>query len=137
MSNVECEGSFNATISMDTRYITVNKFKEFLPDIVISLGGNVFGGIKEMLLKYKGDFEHWSIMEEGRVLDMYKSLTTIFECPEDYFFEKIYSLSGSSTNNQSYYNAISEYVGKVVYPDFEYGNIYAIKSRKYFNVTYF
>lgn len=128
MSNVECEGSFNATISMDTRYITVNKFKEFLPDIVISLGGNVFGGIKEMLLKYKGDFEHWSIMEEGRVLDMYKSLTTIFECPEDYFFEKICSLSGSSTNNQSYYNAISEYVGKVVYPDFEYGNIYAIKN---------
>lgn len=128
MSNVECEGSFNATISMDTRYITVNKFKEFLPDVVISLGGNVFGGIKEMLLKFKGEFEHWSIMEDGHVVDMYKSLTTIFECPEDYFFKKISSLAADGSNDGVYIHSIKDYIDKVVYPDFGYGNIYAIKN---------
>lgn len=129
MSNVECDGSFNATVAMDTRYITVNKFKEFIPDIVISLGGNVFGGIKDMLLKYKGEFEHWSIQEEGRVVDMYKSITTIFECPNEYFFEKINAAADSAqTNNRKYFHSITNYINKVVYPEFEYGNIYAIKN---------
>lgn len=129
MSNVECDGSFNATIAMDTRYITVNKFKEFVPDIVISLGGNVFGGIKDMLLKYKGEFEHWSIQEDGRVVDMYKSITTIFECPYEYFFHKINAAIGNTqTNDREYFHSITHYINKVVYPEFEYGNIYAIKN---------
>lgn len=129
MSNVECDGSFNATVAMDTRYITVNKFKEFIPDIVISLGGNVFGGIKDMLLKYKGEFEHWSIQEEGRVVDMYKSITTIFECPNEYFFGKINAAADNAqTNDREYFHSITNYINKVVYPEFEYGNIYAIKN---------
>lgn len=129
MSNVECDGSFNATIAMDTRYITVNKFKDFVPDIVISLGGNVFGGIKDMLLKYKGEFEHWSIQEEGKVVDMYKSITTIFECPNEYFFEKINAAADNAqTSDRKYFHSITNYINKVIYPEFEYGNIYAIKN---------
>lgn len=128
MSNVDCDGALNLSVSTDTRYITVNKFKELLPDIVISFGGNVFGGIKEELLKFKGEFRHWSIQEDGRVVDMYKSLDTIFECSAEYFFSKANEMASSSKNDEVYYNKFKEYNDKVVYPEFEYGNIYAIKN---------
>lgn len=128
MSNVDCDGALNLSVSTDTRYITVNKFKELLPDIVISFGGNVFGGIKEELLKFKGEFRHWSIQEDGRVVDMYKSLDTIFECPAEFFFTKANETASSSKNDEVYYNQFKEYNDKVVYPEFEYGNIYAIKN---------
>lgn len=128
MSNVDCDGALNLSVSTDTRYITVNKFKELLPDIVISFGGNVFGGIKEELLKFKGEFRHWSIQEDGRVVDMYKSLDTIFECPAEYFFAKANEMASNSKNDEVYYNQFKEYNDKVVYPEFEYGNIYAIKN---------
>lgn len=129
MSNVQCQNGVNVSVAMDTRYITIAKFKEMLPNIVISLGGNVYGGIKEMLRKYKGEFEHWSIEEAGKVVDMFQSITNIFECPTTYFFEKMIENSNSDyRNDKLYYKTITQYTSRVFYPEFEYSNIYAIEK---------
>jgi 2-succinyl-5-enolpyruvyl-6-hydroxy-3-cyclohexene-1-carboxylate synthase len=129
MSNVRCQNGVNVSVAMDTRYITIAKFKDMLPDIVISFGGNVFGGVKEMLRKYKGEFNHWSIEETGKVVDMFQSITNIFECPATYFFKKMIELSDSDyTNDKLYYKKITQYTSGVSYPEFEYSNIYAIEK---------
>lgn len=128
MSNVQCEGSIHTSVCMDTRYITDSKFETLIPDIVISYGYNITQGLKEMLRKYSGKFEHWLIQEDGRVIDMYKGLTTIFECPPSYFFKRCNEYYNNIQNNMVYYNILKEYAESVKYPEFEYCNIYGIQQ---------
>lgn len=129
MANMECDGTINSSVCMDNRYISTSKFKEIMPDIVISYGHNIVSGLKEMLRHFAGQFEHWLIEEDGRVVDLYKSITTIFECPPVYFFKYCNAHTENNlANNMQYHNMLKEYADKVLIPDFEYSNIYAIKK---------
>jgi 2-succinyl-5-enolpyruvyl-6-hydroxy-3-cyclohexene-1-carboxylate synthase len=129
MSNLELEESINTSVCMDSRYVTNKKVKELLPDIVISFGGNIMSGIKEQLRKFAGDFEHWLIQEDGRVVDLYKSITTIFECSPKYFFSYCNRMvSEKVKNDRQYYNQWKAYEDGVVIPEFPYSNVYAIKE---------
>lgn len=128
MSNVDLEEGLNLNVCMDARYVTNKKVKELLPDIVISFGGNIFSGVKEQLRKFAGQFEHWLIQEDGRVVDLYKSITTIFECKPEHFFQYCVESAGSAKNDHVYYKALKQYVDSVVYPDFPYSHVYAIKE---------
>lgn len=129
MGNIEGEYVINPTLCMETRYITAHKFKEFLPDIVITFGGNFTSGIKDMLRKFAGEFEHWLIKEDGKVVDVFKSLNTIFECTPEYFFEYFNSHVGDDANNNLvYHKSIKQYHDSVIIPEFKFSNIYAIKE---------
>ena len=128
MSNLEIEEGLNFNVCMDARYTISSKVKELLPDIVISFGGNIFSGIKEQLKKQWGNFEHWLIQEDGSVIYFFKSLTTIFECKPSYFFEMCDELNVSGMNDKLYYNQLKEYVDSVIYPEFEWSHVYAIKE---------
>ena len=127
MANIPRDMAFNPTLCMEGRYITDKKFAEFLPDIVISFGGNMMAGLKNLLRKNAGEFEHWSIREDGNVCDMYKSLRNIFECTPEEFFTRIASLS-QGKNDQQYFNMLKQYEQSVIIPKFEYCNILAIKE---------
>lgn len=128
MSNMHIEGAINTFVCMDTRFVTSNKFKSLMPDIVISYGNNIAQGLKEMLRKFPGEFEHWLIQPDGKVIDMYKSITTIFECTPEYFFKYCNDSAMDNTNDFLYYNQVKEYSDSVIIPDFKYCNIYAIKK---------
>lgn len=128
MGNVSCDGSINTSVCFETKYVTKEKFQEMMPDIVISYGNNITQGLKQMLRRNHGKFEHWLIQEDGRVIDMYKSLTTIFECPIDYFFQRCNEYAKDRKNSLEYHNLISQYANSIQYPDFPYCSIYAIKE---------
>ena len=113
----------------DTRYITEKKFAEFVPDVVISYGGNIISGVKDMLRKYAGKYEHWLIQEDGTVVALVKSITIIFECKAEYFFERrVDGIDDRQKNDLAYHNVIKEYAESVICPDFIYSNVWAIKS---------
>lgn len=129
MANIYAGGGINTSLCFDTRYITEKKFAEFVPDIVISYGGNIMSGVKDMLRKYAGKYEHWLIQEDGTVVDLFKSITTIFECKAEYFFERcVKSVDDQQKNDLVYHNAIKKYAESVIYPDFVYSNVWAIKN---------
>lgn len=129
MSNMECDGALNTSICLDNRYIADHQFEKMLPDIVISYGGNIVQGLKELLRHFAGKFEHWLIQEDGSVVDMYKSLTTIFECSPVYFFKYCNThISDNVKNNMQYYNLLIQHSERVIIPDFEYSNIFAIRK---------
>lgn len=129
MSNIELEEGLNLSVCMDTRYVIPKKFKEFMPDIVISFGGNIFSGLKEQLRKFAGVFEHWLVQEDGRVVDLYKSITTVFECKPEYFFRYcVNRAEDGAKNDGNYYGALKKYADSVIYPDFPYSHVYAIKE---------
>ena len=128
MSNIDAENGINLDVGMDTRFITNKKMEELLPDIVISFGGNVYGGIKEELKKFYGDFEHWLIQEDGRIVDLFKSITNVFESTPEYFFQKANKANENGKNDKIYYTEIKEYIDSIKYPDFRFSHVYAIKE---------
>lgn len=129
MSNVQIKHSLNLNVCMDARYATKNKVKELLPDIVISFGGNIFSGVKEQLQKFNGSFEHWLIQDDGRIVDLYKSLTTVFECTPNYFFKTVMAnTTETDLNDMNYYKKFKEYVDSVRIPEFRYSHVYAIQQ---------
>ena len=82
-----------------------------------------------MLRWFNGKYEHWSIQPDGSVVDMYNSLTTIFECSPQYFFKYMNEHSNSKQcNNLIYYKSIKQYAGSVEYPNFRYSSTYVIKN---------
>ncbi|MDY4576878.1 MAG: 2-succinyl-5-enolpyruvyl-6-hydroxy-3-cyclohexene-1-carboxylic-acid synthase [Anaerobutyricum hallii] len=127
MSNLDIESGLNFNICMDERYININKVKEILPDIIISFGGNIFSGIKDQLRKFPNKVSHWLIQENGEVCDLFKNLTTIFECTPIEFFD-YFNEHSQGANNREYYSMLREYVDSVVYPEFEWSHVYAIKN---------
>lgn len=128
MSNIEFENGINLNVGMDSRYITTKKMKELLPDVVISFGGNVFNGIKEQLRKFYKEIEHWSIDPKGNVVDLFKSLSIIFECTPEEFFAEMNKVDESQVNNKEYNNLLLDYVNRIEYPEFKYSHIKAIKK---------
>lgn len=129
MSNLDFEEGINTTILMDSNYVSSDKMKELMPEIVISFGGQIFSGIKVQLKNNNGKFEHWLIQENGQVVDLYKSLQNIFECTPEYFFKFMNEeMENNTANNKIYYNEFKEYEKSIVYPEFEYCSIYAIKN---------
>ena len=128
MSNLHCSHSFNPFIGMDDHYISEKKAQELLPDIVISFGGNFMSGIKSMLRRNHGAFEHWIIDKNGEVCDPFKSLSLIFECSPETFFNKMCDGVEDDPNDGVYESQIEEYLDSIVYPDFPWSNIYAIEK---------
>lgn len=128
MANVDTDFAINTALCWDSRNISRKKFSEFLPDIVISFGGNIFQGTKELLKGFHGDFEHWLIQPDGEMIDTYMSLNTVFECTPEYFFRYYSSHADGSKNNMEYYNQIKDYADSVMLPEFNYCNVYAIKN---------
>ena len=72
--------------------MSINIFeKQFIPDIVISIGG-LTGDyyIYNLLFKTPNNsFEHWRVDEDGRVVDTYGKLTRIFEMRIVDFFSQL------------------------------------------------
>ena len=127
MSNVDIENSFNSVAFMDTNFINSDITNKVLPDIVISYGGQIFSSIKAELKNNCGKFEHWLINESGEIIDPFKSITNVFECKPELFFEK-FNQNNLSKNNMNYYNIFKENSDKVVFPEIPYSHVYAIKN---------
>ena len=128
MANVPRGSAFNPTLCMEYRYITEKKFAEFLPDVVVSFGGNMTAGLKDMLRKFAGSFDHWSVREDGSVCDMFKSLTAVFDCTPEEFFSKMAELLGGGSNDGEYLGALRAYEAQAVVPELPWSNALAIKK---------
>lgn len=126
MCNIKMKDILNTTISMDSNVVSQKYLEQLMPELVISFGGQIFSGIKEQLKKNCGKYEHWIIQEDGRVVDPFKSLTTIFECkPEEAF--KYFNKKAENKNLKKYFNELKDYNCSYEIPEFEYSNVYAIR----------
>lgn len=128
MANVPRSHAFNPTLCMEYRYVTEKKFAEFLPDVVVSFGGNMTAGLKDMLRKSAGRFEHWSVRGDGSVCDMFKSLTAVFEATSEAFFSRMAELLDGGSNDGEYLGALRAYEAQAAVPDLPWSNALAIKK---------
>lgn len=127
MSNVDLDCTFNPSIIMDTNYITPSMWDELKPEIVLTLGGQIFSGVKEQLKNHRGSFQHWSIQPRGEVVDCFKSLNVIFEA-EAVDILTFLNTDVNTVNNGEYDSLFEKEINNVKYPDFRYSHVYAIKN---------
>lgn len=126
MGNVTCKWKINIAALSDG--IPDKIFDEYMPDVIISFNGTIAisRGLKEGVRMKK--CSHWLIDEEGKVVDAYKNLTSIFECTPQAFFEYfIAHAPEGNVNNREYYNQWLEKSLEHVAPDVEYSNVFVIK----------
>ena len=126
MSNIDFEEGINTNACMDSNFADLESIKKLMPDIVISFGGQIFSPLKVQLKNNFGKFEHWLISEDGHVVDAFKSITNVFECKPEYFFEKCNTII--SKNDKEYYKQYKEYADSVIFPEIPYSHVYAIKE---------
>ena len=128
MANVEYEDAINPFLLFDTHVISNDAFGQYMPDLVISIGGNVMSGIKNLLRDKSGCFEHWGIEESGEIVDMYKSQTKLFECSPEYFlqyFIRAYCAE-KVRNDDGYLRLIKGYAESLRIPEVQYSNNSAV-----------
>ncbi len=104
--------------------MNAEKMSQMKPDLLITYGGHVISKrLKAFLRKHKPQ-EHWHISENGEVMDLYGSLTTVIEMNPFAFFEKIAPLLDNtvSTYPQTW-GELSKSVNNV---PFAYSEMYAV-----------
>jgi 2-succinyl-5-enolpyruvyl-6-hydroxy-3-cyclohexene-1-carboxylate synthase len=88
MSNCHVEGAIKNSLA------TIHSIKQteiitYIPDIVITLGGNYIFNVELKQLLAQGKSEHWLVGPEGEVCDPFHNLTEIFEMEEFLFFSNV------------------------------------------------
>jgi 2-succinyl-5-enolpyruvyl-6-hydroxy-3-cyclohexene-1-carboxylate synthase len=95
--------------------LSTGGFGELLPDLVITIGGHLGDYAIDGALK-KAGVEHWRVREDGSYCDTYNSLTNIFECTDQYFFERMTKVAAEEAGNGYYTRWIGE-AGKSSLPE--------------------
>lgn len=125
LSNLHCKGSIETSkASLGAKMD--GKFAELLPDVVITLAGNVAWDGKFSLKGFKNNFESWLVNDDGKVQDYYKNLTTVFEMTIDEFLNTMASYN--IENNKSYYELWKKKTEEFTIPEFEYSNLYIVQK---------
>lgn len=117
----------NNTIGSEKIIKAFNKktIKNYLPDIVISYGLNFQERIKDLLKANARNFEHWSICEDGKIKDCFKSQTRIFECSLEFFLAQMKDAKQSNEYYFKKWKKIDEYLKVRELP---YSNFYAVQE---------
>ncbi len=125
ISNITCNNEINTNLI--TRALSKDTFsKEYAPDLVISVNGNYVSLMKGLLKGSSKEFEHWTINEEGVVVDQFKKLTRVFECSTEEFFEYFNTQGGEVSEENSYFNFWKDKIDSLPKPIFPYSSNYAM-----------
>jgi 2-succinyl-5-enolpyruvyl-6-hydroxy-3-cyclohexene-1-carboxylate synthase len=87
--------------------LSAGAFGDLCPDLVITIGGHLGDYAIDHKLKCAG-IEHWRVSADGKYSDTYNTVTKVFECPEEYFFERMESLASKEQGDSYYVQWIDE-----------------------------
>jgi len=127
MANLHCKHAFNPFVLLDAAL--PDRFpEELLPNIVITMEGRVASKIKSLLRAHHDKMEHWEISETGEVVDVFRSLTDIFECSSQYFLNVSLKKKKSSTDVITYHSLWRKYLSQINLSDIPFSNTYVIRE---------
>ena len=79
--------------------LPVEKLEKMVPDLLITYGGHIVSKRLKQFLRKHPPREHWHVSLDGKVADLYGSLTTVIEMDPFEFLEKIaYLLENRTTD---------------------------------------
>lgn len=101
-------------------------FEKFAPEILITIGGHIAASW-DILNHFHP--KHWSVNENGDVIDPCNSLVEIFECmPIEFFKYFVDEDKDSTSNDMDYFNTWKNASESVKCPDMPLSHIFAIEK---------
>lgn len=95
--------------------------KEMSPELVITFGGHIISKqLKRYLREYKPK-EHWHISQDGKVMDLFESLTLVIEMNPFEFFRII--APKLNCDSSLYHNIWSDFCATIPTPQLPYSSI--------------
>lgn len=125
LSNLHCNNvvySYNATRFFYSKITT-----DFVPDLVISVGGNAIE-TRGWLSNYSGIYKFWNISESGKLSDPFRCLNVMYECSPMEFFRIMLENAPKQNKNTGYFKAWNTLIELVKYPELKYSDIYAVEQ---------
>lgn len=121
-SNLNCQGCIHTYPVTETR---TPKEDALVPDLVISIGGNVTGySMKPFLRRHCGAFRHISVDANGRFRDVFMGLTDLFDCTHSTFFHYFATCTaGEGRSAHDYYDTWAAKAATIAVPDFEFSEL--------------
>ena len=127
LSNLENEYSLNP---FNLLRKTGNNFfiQNLMPDLVLYFGGKrvLNCPLQGKMRGIPRKFEFWRIDPDGKVADLYRTLTHVYEMPTDYFFKYCADRADGSKNDKNYYNVWKKNVDD--YPQVDYKTVEGFNS---------
>ena len=113
-----------------TEAMAPSSFEALVPDLVINLDGNIASvKLKDYLRSHSGSYSHWSVLQSGRVRDVFKGLTDIFECSSSYFFKFfVENAPSQKVADSGYYEKWKNVVESVVEPELPLSHLAVAKA---------
>lgn len=118
------EGDFIDTAKA-LEVLTPEDFEQYVPDLVITVGGHIWSALKYSLRNTKKKFEHWRISEDDIVKDGFKELTTIFAFSAEEFFAM---MNKHSAPGSEYRLKWLKKANSIRLPELRFTNFYAISE---------
>lgn len=98
------------------KYSNAEYNKYLTPDLVIQLGGKrILNCPLTAKLRFGStNIELWRVAEDGRIADLYRRLTTVWECSQRQFLEYCVSCAPAEAHNDNvYFGLWKEHISKV------------------------
>ncbi len=80
---------FNACIDRSLAAIPPQKNEEYVPEVLITIGGAIVSKKLKMMFRKHGVKHHWHISENGQAQDMFQSLNRVIECSAVEFISEL------------------------------------------------
>jgi len=100
-----------------------------VPELLISLGGQIVSKELKSFLRIKKPMNHWHIEENGEIVDTYQTLTTVIPVSPCYFLKKIIDETKATldidyttmwrTLNDKVHNHLLSFIEKIPFCDFK------------------
>lgn len=123
LSNAKCRNQVNIFTLCEV--ISDKEKDEMMPDIIITINGNVVSGIKGFIAKRKKTVKNYDIDRSGEVKDAYRCMDSVWECSPTEFFT--YFANSERVSDHSYYSLLQERANAITIPDFEYSSLYSVR----------
>lgn len=120
------DDSFLKTLVV-TEAMDNDEFQGYLPDVVITIGNQVWSFIKYKLRENGSKIEHWRVAPDGKVIDGLNALSTVFECTPELFFQVINKGDFIQADNQ-YYLQWKSRINTVLYPELKFTNFSVLRD---------
>ncbi len=126
MSNLPIPAALKLYVVAET--LSMQKFAELAPDIVITFAGNFLtNGFKAKFRNLK--VRHWLVNEDGGIVDVFKSLSDIFEStPTEFFRFFAEQASEANGNDMDYYRIWKQQVEALTLPEMPYSAYTVIQA---------
>ena len=99
----------------------------FMPNIILSFGGNFQERIKDLVRANKQGVSHWSIEPEGIVRDVFQCQTAMFECTPHFFFKSINQFLEGNFSSE-YLKQWKKLEDALVLPEMPFTNFYVAQE---------